>query len=115
MLDSLHGSPVVFSTTPLNFVGLRHKNPGPFITDIQKHDYEVRFFCEFWLGVGFLIGEAVFAIVPDDYDPKTSISSTRKGTPGKWIEKASEKPDAGTGSGTGTGTNEPSDNESETM
>lgn len=115
VLDSLHGSPVVFSTTPLNFVGLRHKNPGPFITDIQKHDYEVRFFCEFWLGVGFLIGEAVFAIVPDDYDPKTSISSTRKGTPGKWIEKASEKPDAGTGSGTGTGTNEPSDNESETM
>ncbi len=85
VLDCLYGSPVVFSTPKENFVALRHKNPAPFITDIQKHDYEVRFFCEFWLGVGFLIKEATFAIVPDDYDPKAAISSTREGTPGKWI------------------------------
>lgn len=109
VLDCLHGSPVAFSTPPQNFVGLRHKNPGPFVTDIQKHNYEVRFFCEFWLGVGFLIGDAVFAIVPDDYDPKTAISSTRKGTPGKWIEKAVTAPD------TETGTDEPAGSESETM
>lgn len=76
---------IVFSTPKENFVGLRHKNPEQFITDIQKHDYEVRFYCEFWLGVGFLLGEAVFAIVPDGYDPKAAISSTREGATGKWI------------------------------
>ncbi len=85
VLDSLYGSPIVFSTPKENFVGLRHKNPEQFISDIQKQDYEVRFFCEFWLGVGFLLGEAVFAIVPDGYDPKAAIASTREGTPGKWI------------------------------
>ena len=85
VLDSLYGSPIVFSTPKENFVGLRHKNPEQFITDIQKHDYEVRFYCEFWLGVGFLLGEAVFAIVPDGYDPKAAISSTREGATGKWI------------------------------
>jgi len=85
----------VFSTPQQNFVGLRHKNPEQFITDIQKHDYEVRFYCEFWLGVGFLLGEAVFAIVPDGYDPKAAISSTREGTPGKWIVSAADKEAAG--------------------
>lgn len=91
VLDCLYGSPVVFSTPKENFVALRHKNPAPFISDIQKQDYEVRFFCEFWLGVGFLIKEATFAIVPDDYDPKAAISSTRKGTPGKWNVFAEDK------------------------
>lgn len=90
-LDCLYGSPIVFSTPKQNFVGLCHKNPGQFITDIQKHDYEVRFYCEFWLGVGFLLGEAVFAIVPDGYDPKAAISSTREGTPGKWIVTEADK------------------------
>lgn len=94
-LDCLYGSPIVFSTPQQNFVGLRHKNPEQFITDIQKHDYEVRFYCEFWLGVGFLLGEAVFAIVPDGYDPKAAISSTREGTPGKWIVSAADKEAAG--------------------
>ena len=92
VLDSLYGSPIVFSTPAGNFIGLQHKNPPQFITDIQKHDYEVRFYCEFWLGVGFLIGEAVFAIVPEKYDPKAAISSTREGTPGKWLVAATDPP-----------------------
>ncbi|MEG2063515.1 MAG: hypothetical protein RRY23_00090 [Alistipes sp.] len=93
VLDCLHGSPIVFSTPPLNFIGLRHKNPAPFITDIQKHDREVRIYMEFWYGVGFLFGEAVFAIVPDGYDPNTVVTSTRQGTPGKWIVTAEDKPE----------------------
>lgn len=93
-LDCLHGSPIVFSTPPQNFVGLRHKNPPQFITDIQKHDREVRIYMEFWYGVGFLLGEAVFAIVPDGYDPSTVVSSTREGTPGKWIVTAEDKTEA---------------------
>lgn len=103
VLDSLYGSPIVFSTPKENFVGLRHKNPEQFISDIQKRDYEVRFFCEFWLGVGFLLGEAVFAIVPDGYDPKAAIASTREGTLGKWIVfgEAEGAADAGQGENQG--------------
>ncbi len=85
VLDCLHGSPIVFSTPKENFIGLQHKNAPQFITDIQKHDREVRIYMEFWYGVGFLIGEAVFAIVPDGYVPKEAISSTRVGSPDKWI------------------------------
>lgn len=93
-LDCLHGSPIVFSTPPQNFVGLRHKNPPQFITDIQKHDREVRIYIEFWYGIGFLLGEAVFAIVPDGYDPSTVLTSTREGTPGKWIVTKADKTEA---------------------
>lgn len=93
-LDCLHGSPIVFSTPPQNFVGLRHKNPPQFITDIQKHDREVRIYIEFWYGIGFMLGQAVFAIVPDGYDPSTVVTSTREGTPGKWIVTAADKTEA---------------------
>ena len=83
VLDCLTGSPIFFSTPRGNFVGLKHKNPPQFISDIQKHDRQVRFYLEFWYGVGFLVGEAVFAYVPADYTP--SVVSTRQGTAGKWI------------------------------
>ena len=83
VLDCLTGSPIFFSTPHGNLVGLKHKNPPQFISDIQKHDREVRFYLEFWYGVGFLIGEAVFAYVPAGYTP--SVVSTRQGAAGKWI------------------------------
>ena len=85
VLESMYGSPIVFSTPTENFVGLQHKNPPQFITDIQKQDYMLKYFCEFWLGVGFLIGEAVFAICPTDYDPQANISVDGFDTRDKWI------------------------------
>lgn len=87
-LDCLTGSPIFFSTPKQNFIGLQHKNPPQFITDIQKHDREVRFYCEFWLGVGFLLAEAVFAYVPSDYDPTSVVADTRVGAEGKWVVPA---------------------------
>ena len=87
-LDCLTGSPIFFSTPKENFIGLQHKNPPQFITDIQKHDREVRFYCEFWLGVGFLLAEAVFAYVPDGYDPTAIETDTRLGADGKWVVPA---------------------------
>ncbi len=87
VLDCLYGSPVVFSTPPQNFIGLRHKNPPQFISDIQKINREVRIFIEFWFGVGFLIGPAVFAIVPDDYDPSAAINETAEADSSKWLNK----------------------------
>ena len=78
-LDGMTGSPIVFSTPFENMVKLRHKNEVPFvINDVQKHDYEVRLYGEFWLGVGFLIAEAVFAYVPNGYDPQASLSPSNQ-------------------------------------
>lgn len=73
-LDGMDGSPIIFATTPGNMVKLRHKNQAPnIINDVQKHNYEVRLFGEFWLGAGFRVAEAVFAYVPDAYDPQDAI------------------------------------------
>lgn len=67
-LDGMSDSPIIFATTPGNMVKLRHKNAPPnVINDVQKVDYEVRLFGEYWLGVGFEIAEFVFAYVPADY------------------------------------------------
>lgn len=76
-LDSMYKSPILFSTPKPNFVKLRHKNEAPnIINDVQKHDYEVKLFGEFWFGVGFAIGDAVFAYVPDGYNPKAAINGS---------------------------------------
>lgn len=74
VLDCMYGSPIIFCTPKSNFIQLQNLNAPQVITDIQKIDYEVRYYGEFWLGVGFAIGEMVFASVPKDYDPQTAIS-----------------------------------------
>ncbi|MBC7382814.1 MAG: hypothetical protein H7296_07430 [Bacteroidia bacterium] len=75
--DGMYNSPIIFSTPKVNMLKLRHKNEVPMIiNDVQKVNYEVRLFGEFWMGVGFAIGEAVFAFVPTGYDPKAQIDAT---------------------------------------
>lgn len=67
-LDGMSGSPIIFATTPGNLVKLRNRNTPPnVINDVQKINYEVRLFGEYWLGVGFEIAEFVFAYVPETY------------------------------------------------
>ena len=67
-LDGMSNSPIIFATTPGNMVKLRNKNTPPnVINDVQKFDYEVRLYGEYWLGAGFEIAEFVFAYVPADY------------------------------------------------
>lgn len=95
-LDGMTGSPIVFSTPPQNMVKLRHKNEVPYIiNDVQKHNYEVRIFGEFWLGVGFQIAEAVFAYVPDSYDPQASLNPSSQFPYGT-------SPDDGSATGSGS-------------
>jgi len=75
--DGMFGSPIIFSTPLINMIKLRHKNEAPnVINDVQKHNYEVRLFGEYWLGVGFAVAEAVFAYVPAAYNPKAMISAS---------------------------------------
>lgn len=74
VLECLYGSPIIFCTPKSNFLLLENLNNPQVITDVQKHDYEVRYYGEFWLGTGLAIGEMVFASVPDAYDPQAAIS-----------------------------------------
>lgn len=74
-LDGMDGSPILYATTPENKVVLMNKNTAPYvINDVQRHDYEVRLYGEFWLGAGFEIGELVFAYVPANYDPQAALN-----------------------------------------
>jgi hypothetical protein len=98
-LASMYNSPIIFATPKTNFIKLRHKNQLPnIINDVQKQDYTVKIFGEFWLGCGFAIGEAVFAYVPAGYNPKLAITETwgRFDTYQKYGEGES-----GSGSGSG--------------
>ena len=78
-LDGMTGSPIVFSTVDGNMVKLRHKNEAPnVINQVYEAPYEVWLIGEFWLAVGFQIAEAVFAYVPDNYDPQAELPDSRK-------------------------------------
>lgn len=75
--EGMFGSEIIFSTPKENMIMLRHKNEVPnVINDVQKHGYEVRIFGEYWLAVGFAMGNAVFAHVPAAYNPKALISQS---------------------------------------
>lgn len=76
-LLSMYRSPILFSTPKENFIKLRNRNEVPsIINDVQKHDYEVRHYGEFWLGGGFAIGEGVFAQAPASYNPYAAITQS---------------------------------------
>lgn len=86
-IDGMYGSPIIFATPVENMIMLRNINVAPnVINDIQRENYDVKIFGEFWLGVGFALGEAVFASVPADYDPQAVF--------------APAEPDPGTGDDT---------------
>lgn len=50
----------IFCTTEKNFRNLIDIFDKPTITDVQKQDYKVKIFMEFWKGYDFLINEMVF-------------------------------------------------------
>lgn len=73
-MEGMYGSPILFITPKDNLKLLRYKNQVPnVIKDVQKQDYVVKLFGEFWIAPGFAFGEIVYAWVPDGYDPKAAI------------------------------------------
>lgn len=96
-LPCLHNSPILFITPKENMILTVNYNEAPnVINDVQKHDYELRLYGEFWMGVGFAIGEAVFASVPADYNPTLSVDlSNPFGSNGKWVNGGAASTDAG--------------------
>jgi hypothetical protein len=96
-LDGMTGSPIVFSTVDNNMVKLRHKNEAPnVINQVFEQPYEVQLIGEFWLAVGFRIAEAVFAYVPNGYDPQASLKPSNQ-----FPDGTTPAVDAGSGSGAG--------------
>lgn len=73
-LESMYNSPILFATPKSNFVELvDYSKAQNCINKIEEVDYEVKIFGEYSLSVGFKIGEAVYASVPDDYDPSATV------------------------------------------
>jgi hypothetical protein len=66
----------IFGTTENNFRRLIDVFDEPKITDIQKQDYKVKTFMEFWKGYDFLIEEMV--CVANDSDTTYGLGSTEK-------------------------------------
>jgi len=68
-------SDTIFSTVDGNFVRLLDLFDGkPAITDVQKADYKVKFFMEFWKGYDFLVNELVF--ISNFADAEYGLGST---------------------------------------
>lgn len=68
-------SDTIFATIDGNFVRLIDFFDGkPAITDVQKADYVVKFFMEFWKGYDFLINELVF--ISNYADAEYGLGST---------------------------------------
>lgn len=73
-IDGMYGSPILFATPKENLIKIINVNKAPdVITDIQRFNYDVKIFGEFWLGVGFALAEAVFAAVPASYNPQAEF------------------------------------------
>ncbi|WP_343322295.1 hypothetical protein [Sphingobacterium multivorum] len=73
-LDGMGNSPILIATVPDNMVKLRHINEAPnIINKVVEGHYNLDIVGEFWLSAGFAIAEAVFAYVPDGYDPQAGL------------------------------------------
>ena len=65
----------IFATRPENFVRLVDFFDGkPAITDVQKADYKVKYYMEFWKGYDFLVNELV--LVANYTDAEYGLGST---------------------------------------
>lgn len=58
-LDCLNGSNYIFATVDRNLLKLIDMFDMPTVTDIQKEDYKLKVFMEFWLGYGFWTNQMV--------------------------------------------------------
>lgn len=75
-LKSMYNSPILFATPKENFVELvDYSRAENCIVKIEEQNYDVKVFGEYSLATGFKIAEAVYAAVPDGYDPTASIVS----------------------------------------
>lgn len=91
-LRSMYNSPIIFATPQENFVELvDYSKAESCINKIEESNYDVKVFGEYSLSTGFKIAEAVFASVPDGYDPSTTIASGEVDLGDKWENGAASR------------------------
>lgn len=91
-LRSMYNSPIIFATPQENFVELvDYSKAESCINKIEESNYDVKVFGEYSLSTGFKIAEAVFASVPDGYDPSTTIASGEVDLGDKWENGATSR------------------------
>ncbi len=73
-MKCMYGSPILFATPKANLTMLvDYASAGNCVNKIEEHHYDVDIIGEYSLSVGFKIADAVFAAVPDNYTPSTSV------------------------------------------
>ena len=88
-LKSMYNSQIIFATPQENFVELvDYSKAESCINKIEESNYDVKVFGEYSLSTGFKIAEAVFASVPDGYDPSTTVASGEVDLGDKWVNGA---------------------------
>lgn len=91
-LKSMYNSQIIFATPQENFVELvDYSKAESCINKIEESNYDVKVFGEYSLSTGFKIAEAVFASVPDGYDPSTTIASGEVDLGDKWEKGAASR------------------------
>ena len=83
----MYDSQIIFATPQENFVELvDYSKANSCIIKIEESNYDVKIFGEYTLSTGFKIAEAVFASVPDGYDPSSTIIASGEVELGdKWV------------------------------
>lgn len=103
-LRSMYDSQIIFATPRSNFVELvDYSRADNCVNKIAESDYDVKVFGEYSLATGFKIQEAVFAAVPDGYDPSAAISSGEIDS-GKWTNGSAAASEGGNGGSSNEGT-----------
>jgi len=59
-LDKLEGSDLIFATPDDNLLHLIDLFDKPQVTDVEKFEYKVKIYMEWWLGYGFYYNQMVF-------------------------------------------------------
>ena len=91
-LKSMYNSQIIFATPQENFVELvDYSKAESCINKIEESNYDVKVFGEYSLSTGFKIAEAVFASVPDGYDPSTTVASGEVDLGDKWVNGAASQ------------------------
>lgn len=84
-MDSMYRSQILFATPKSNFVELvDYSAPDKCIQKINEYDYDLHVIGEYSLSVGFKVQEAVYAAVPDGYDPTAAIVTDPASYSDKW-------------------------------
>lgn len=84
-LESMYNSKIIFATPKENFVELvDYSNAQNCIQKVREVDYSLHVIGEYSLSVGFKVQEAVYAAVPDGYDPAAATISDPQGYSDAW-------------------------------